>query len=228
VESKNDKVFIEALVKFMNLQNIEVETPICKIDDYECMGGLDHKKLKQALNEILKRLKTEEVKSIGIILDDDGKKKKRLRMINNAAKDVFNIQEEFSDTGYFIEVPLELDIDDKIKINLGCYLLNVDGKGELETLLKAIKCEESVYADCLEKWRDCLESKGEKISIKEFNKLWVHNYIRWDTCSKQERKQAYRKCSIANFEYIMQNKSYIWNFDDKLLDGLKNFINLFQ
>ncbi len=36
VESKNDKFFIERLIKILNLQNIEVSEPICLIDECIC------------------------------------------------------------------------------------------------------------------------------------------------------------------------------------------------
>jgi hypothetical protein len=39
VESENDQYFIEALIEKLNLRNIEVGKPICKIDDFDCLGG---------------------------------------------------------------------------------------------------------------------------------------------------------------------------------------------
>ena len=39
VESENDRYFIESLVDKLNLPNIEVGIPICKIDDFDCLGG---------------------------------------------------------------------------------------------------------------------------------------------------------------------------------------------
>lgn len=37
VESKNDKLFLEALIEHLNLSYIQVdEYPICYIDEFEC------------------------------------------------------------------------------------------------------------------------------------------------------------------------------------------------
>ncbi len=44
VESKNDEAFFRALVDHLNLKNIEIGAPICRIDDYDCLEGLNLKK----------------------------------------------------------------------------------------------------------------------------------------------------------------------------------------
>jgi hypothetical protein len=103
----------------------------------------------------------------------------------------------------------------------------VAGKGELETVLKAIKSENSIYADCLQSWQECIKKRGINDSLglkdKDFDKFWVQVYMRYDTCSKEEQKQAGRKC---NNEASM-NKS-IWNFDHECLDKMKSFLMLFS
>jgi len=97
-----------------------------------------------------------------------------------------------------------------------------------------------------------LNDKQKAITDKEFDKFWISNYkylaksfpvfsiirrypkiygqvlIRFDTCSKKERKQANRKCSMYNFDYIMEKKRDIWNFDHPVLDDFKAFLNLFK
>lgn len=98
-------------------------------------------------------------------------------------------------------------------------------KGELETVLKMIKKKDSIYADCLSSWRDCvnksLDNNKENIKDKDFDKFWVNNYIRFDTCSKKEQKQAEKKCTLEkSFE------KDVWDFDNKILDDLKNFLKL--
>jgi len=52
-------------------------------------------------------------------------------------------------------------------------------------------------------------------------------YIRFDTCSKSEKKQAERKCSMKGFDYIMTNKPAIWDFEHPALNDLKDFLRLF-
>ena len=53
VESKNDEIFIRTLISHLNnLDDIVFHEPICRIDDYECMEGLDSKKLQKALESL--------------------------------------------------------------------------------------------------------------------------------------------------------------------------------
>jgi hypothetical protein len=137
---------------------------------------------------------------------------------------VFDEAESLSSTKQFIDICTERGTTSK----LACYFTNVRGKGELETLLKAIKARESPYADCLDSWRSCIEEKeGKKIKQKDFDKFWISNYIRYDTCSKQDQKQVEKKCSMHGFEYVMEHKKDIWDWDNPALDDLKEFFTLF-
>ncbi len=49
VESENDKYFIESLTEYLNLSEVDIDTPICSIDDYECLNGLSKAKLEGKL-----------------------------------------------------------------------------------------------------------------------------------------------------------------------------------
>jgi len=237
VESKNDEFFVKALIEYMNLPYIQVDDhPICQIDDVECMDGLDSKKLEQRLTAISNQLPKRNIESIGIVLDHDGKGAERIELINKAIHKVFTTEEDILKTGEFISAVAEIG-EDKFDISIACYLVNVDENGELETLLKAIKSKESPYADCLEVWRDCIENrlkagtseeKEKIISKKEFDKFWLNNYIRFDTCSQKERKQAEKKCSIKQFKYVLENKRDIFDFDHPVLRNFKNFLTLFR
>jgi hypothetical protein len=176
VESKNDKVFVQALVEHLNLQNIEFDAPLCQIDEYECLNGLNRKKLLAALDSWKGRLLTDEIQAIGIILDSNTHYAERLELINNAIGEVFATPEQFLDTGKLITVSTQID-GDNVNVQLACFLTNIDGQGELETLLRAIKNKPSLYADCLDDWKRCLEVNGKPIPQREFDKFWVNNYI---------------------------------------------------
>jgi len=221
VESKNDKCFVEALISHLNLPQVEIQQPICAIDDYECLNGLDLPKLSHALEVLRNKLLKRNIEKIGILLDDDGKRTERIALINQAIKVVFATNKEILNTGELITLS-----SNGLTLQLVCFLTNVGGHGELETVLKTIKAQPSTYADCLESWRNCLKDKNETISDKEFNKFWVNNYLRFDTCTKEERKRAGEKCSMHNFAYVMQHKPDIWNFDDPVLDELKAFLRV--
>lgn len=201
VESENDKFFIEALIAHIDV-DIEVGNPICTIDEYDCMGGVGH--LKNRLEALRSRfLKGDDIHHVGIIMDADsvGVTERKKQIV--AIKDSIFKEDE---------------------LNLKIFIINIDGKGELETLLKAIKSSDSTTADCLESWQECLGS--EALSQKEFDKLWVQIYQRFDCCSPKERKQAGKKCSS---EASLKNKS-IYDFDKEIeeLRSLRDFLEEFR
>ena len=213
VESHNDKYFIEKLRDILDLENIELKEPVCKMADYECLNGLSETKLTQTLKEI----KFDQYQKIGIIIDADNEGiQKRIDLINSCIRTLEEVPEDFQITkiNEFIRVK-NLDIE------IGCYITNKDGFGELETVLKAIKKEDSTYADCLDSWKTCLNSKGKEINDKDFDKFWVSNYLRFDTCTKKEQKQADKNCKNE-----VAIKKDIWDFENLILNDLKNFLKI--
>jgi hypothetical protein len=225
VESKNDKIFIKKLIQTLNFNNIEIDKPIC-IDDYECLEGLSKKSVTNSLKSLSASLLKNDIKKIGIIIDQDNcTQQERFEFINNCIDQAaFRKSIDLSDVNNLIEIIT----DDNIARQLGCYFTNVNGKGELETVLKTIKTQDSDYADCLESWRNCLKEQAKNISDKDFDKFWISNYIRYDTCSPQESKQAGRKCAMSAFDYVLKEKSHIFDFGHSVLDGLKDFLKLFK
>ncbi|MEZ2236019.1 DUF3226 domain-containing protein [Microcoleus sp.] len=221
VESKNDRIFMQAMVEKLNC-DIQVEPPIY-IDDYESLEGLSETRLITTLKALEADLQKRDIEKIGIIIDiDNDSEQERLEWVNKCIKEVFE-SETLLSTKQFIDICG----DNGTNAKLACYFTNVGGRGELETLLRAIKAKDSTYADCLDSWKTCLESQGKKINQKEFDKFWISNYIRFDTCSKQEQKQAGGKCSMSKFDYVMEHKKDIWDWDNPALDDLKEFFKLF-
>ncbi len=199
VESENDKYFIEALIQNINL-DIKIGEPICTIDEYECLGGIG--KLEERLRALTHRIIKGEIYKIGIIFDADkvGVKERTIQ-----------IQEKI----YL--VMNELNIEHRTVI-FDCYIQNKDGNGELETVLKEMKSEDSTVADCLGAWQECLPT-DKKLNQKEFDKFWIQIYQRYDCCTKRESKRAGEKC---NNEASL--KKDIYDFDNEILDNLKEFL----
>jgi hypothetical protein len=221
VESKNDAIFMQAMVDTLNCA-IQVDPPIY-IDNYKSLEGLSETKLITTLKDLEADLQKRDIEKIGIIIDiDNYSEPERLEWVNKCIQQVFE-SETLSSTKQFIDICG----DNGTKAQLACYFTNFEGKGELETLLKAIKVRESPHADCLNSWKTCIESQGQQINQKGFDKFWVSIYLRYDTCSKQDQKQAGRKCSMSEFDYVMEQKKDIWNWVHPALDDLKEFFTLF-
>lgn len=206
VEGKDDKSFIEYLIQGVEVKPFSVDV----------LGGLS----KDALTKRLDSLKSSFLKTpfekLGIIIDQDSfTTEERLAFVNECLQGNFNIQ--LTDNQIFVNLEI-----DGIPLQIACYFVNVDGKGELESLLTRIKTIDSPYADCLQQWQNCL---SEKVSQKEFDKLWVHYYLKYDTATPQERQQAGKYCTL---EYSLKAKTQIWNFDSLILDELKGFLALFD
>jgi len=221
VESENDKYFLEALIHHLNYGDIDVADPICAIDDYKCLGGLSLKRLTNALFYLKDEVQTANgIQKIGIILDMDNETEpSRIKMVNTAIQDTFETDEQLKSVSEFITV----DVDGYSQVKIACYFTNVEGKGELETVLKAIKSKPSIYADCLTDWRECLKAAGHQVTDKDFDKFWISIYQRFDCCKKREKYQAARKCS---HEASMQKA--IYNFDSPILDNFRQFLSLFN
>jgi hypothetical protein len=220
VESKNDQYFFQAIIKYLNFE-IEVDYINISEEDYRCLDGSDHQKIKNLLNDLKAEIQKNDIQKVGIILDiDNNSVTDKILLINECIKNVFLTDVQLSGIKDFISIP----IDDENSIDFACYFTNIDGKGELETVLKTIKSQKSIHADCLESWRNCLQEHDEIISDKDLNKFWISNYLRFDTCSKEDRKKAGKKCGL---QYVMENKTHIWNFEHSSLQELKDFLRLF-
>jgi len=229
VESENDKYFIESFIEYLNLKNIEVDNPICNVLEFNCLGGLNNLKNK------LRDIRFDDYDKIGIILDaDDVGIEGRIDFINQALKEVCS-DVNLTEINKF-EYSKELDVE------IACYITNVNGKGELETLLRKVKSKESVYADCLESWKECLEKNGKPLNQKEFDKIWVSYYLKFDTCIGRDKKQKFKKCANElkqnpknqyEIETNLQSNEYtikkdIWDFEHNCLSDLKKFLSLFK
>ncbi len=220
VESNNDKYFFQSVIKHINIE-IEVASPIFLDEDYRSMDGSDSTKLINALKDLKADIQKEDIDRVGIVIDIDlHSEVDRIKFIHDCLIKVFPKAASLDRVNQFVN----LNFDD-YQIELACYFTNVDGQGELETVLKAIKSKDSTYADCLESWRECLKLKDIKITDKKFDKLWVDNYARYDTSTKDDKKHAATNLSI---NYALANKSFIWDLEHPLLDELKVFFRLFN
>ncbi len=229
VESKNDKIFVQALIEVLNIENLGVEKILIDEDDFLCLNSVDPnpkkptnliRKLKDVKTEISKK----GIKRIGVLLDiDKNRLKDRITLINTAIEKTFgkNSFEKISN----VNQPVKVKYDEET-IEILCYFTNVDDCGDLETVLKKIAKKDAKYADCLNQWRECLNKKGVEITEKDFDKFWVDNYIRFDTCSPKERTQADKNCSMRVFDKILQKD--VFDLSHETLNGLREFLAKFR
>jgi hypothetical protein len=215
VESGNDKFFIERLKQEI-IANFEVDTPICCITAYECLDGLSQDSLEKKLTAIKNKIGKDRLNKIGILLDADNKGiDARVQLINDSVKCI--------DNNLIISTVNTWYKSESLDIEISCHVLNINGNGELETVLKAIKSNDSTFADCLNAWRHCIEHNKKKITDKDFDKFWVNIYQRYDCCNKNDKKQAGTKC---NPEASL--KKPIWDFTHPVLDDLKSYLAMFD
>lgn len=221
VESENDKFFIEAIIKQLNLSHqVTVENWEICIDEYACLEGTGN--LEATLKTLKNKISKTEPEKVGIILDQDkASTEERLQLVNDTVQKVFCSTDVFQKTCSFIT----LQADENCSFELACYFIHLNGTGEVENLLKTIKTADSPHADCLsENWINCLTKKETSFSDKELLKEWVRFYIRYDTCDKKRRKQAARKCDMT----AALKRTDIWDFEHHCLNELKEFLSLFQ
>lgn len=251
VESENDQYFVQALINHLNLQEkVKVDEPIST--EFERLGGIqeDGTNLIIKLNDIKTEIFKKGIEKIGIILDIDKKQEaERIQLVNNSLQNVFGAEIPLlSSVNEFVTIQL----DEDLSVNIACYFTNVDGKGELEDLLKVIAKEDSTFADCLQDgWIKCAESKGKKIegkerdttgvdiSQKELTKLWVDFYKRYDTLKRKKRNEdttSFRSIflgevmdkRIGELKHIPERGSKIFDFDAEILTEIRNFLALFR
>ncbi|KJV06538.1 DUF3226 domain-containing protein [Methylocucumis oryzae] len=215
VESYNDKFFIERLQRELRDADFLVDKPI--INDFECLGGLTQKSLQDKLQEVSFDIGKRGLSKIGILVDANSVGiQDRVELINKAIKSIDPNMNMLATNTWYNSASLD--------VSFSCHILNVNGFGELETLLKTIKNKSSPYADCLNAWRSCLDNADAKaIGDKDFNKFWVNVYQRYDGCSKDDQKQAGRKCNLqASLE------KDLWDFSHSVLHDLKAYLQAFN
>jgi hypothetical protein len=149
VEGENDKYFIETVITHLNLSKeiiVEdwhlsidaeeiLETDEICISAYECIGGTGN--LKDTLNTLKNQIIKKEIRKIGIVFDQDKHTvDKRLTQINMIITEVFGQDsEQLKNVSQFIN----LEADEDNPFYLACYLMNLNGQGELEDVLKKLQ-----------------------------------------------------------------------------------------
>jgi len=143
VESKNDEIFIKALLSELNIEQIQVEEIGFVHYSLDAQANKPTK-LVQKLKDIQSDIRKEGIERIGLILDiDKVTPQERLELINNAFIEVFTNQ-HFTPLNS-ISTPTNLEFEGE-NLEVLCYFMNIDGQGELETVLRKIANQHTTYA----------------------------------------------------------------------------------
>jgi hypothetical protein len=217
VESKNDKLFFQGLLQYMAQQQniaIDIAEILASLEytnaDGKAVRGLSMDSLVRTLRE-LTPIKVPNTK-IGILLDADktgigqtgmlGGIENRLKSVNTAVETVFGLNPNFTkmccSKTDFKTIAIETDTFETIDIEIGCYFVNINGEGELETLMRKLHKQPAHAADCLAAWRKCYTEKLpeiaskyhikniENLEDKELGKFWNEFYKTYDAFLEKE------------------------------------------
>lgn len=239
VEHDSDKFTFEAIIRHIHAeQEIEVESAENEdIDWYIRSAEANIQQptgLKESILDIFTEITKGNCEKIGIIWDlDTFSIEQRIQQINNAIS--LAAQEAQNEMGITVTWAQNITainqfcplIVDSIEIQVACHFVHLDGSGEIENILKAIKSQPSPLADCVDsKLPECLDLQGEKaLKDKDLVKLWINHYQRYDTLARKNRKDAFTK-----WENVMKHRSDIFDFaKDEIIElkQLKDFLTLF-
>jgi hypothetical protein len=217
VEEITDKIFIEKYVEYLKA-NFPKEYLL--IDSIKTANGQDA--LASILSAQKISIKKGETKNIGILLDADeeGIEAKIKDIINDAIETAFKAQHHIKDINKTFRIEYEGN-----SFNIFCYIFNIDGKGELEDILKEIRKDKNTKSPmCLDKFVKCLGGFNDAYPEKEYKKnfIWFYGY---DCIKTKESDTEKTKDKLKNYEYY--SSDYL-NLEHDALNGLKTFLSLFK
>ncbi len=219
VEGKNDKGFIEAYKQYLIDKSIKVQFGLSTL-----AKGLSEQTIIDELKTIKKDLALETFSSIkiGFIVDKDDETingyVNRFSILNNAISNVFRVECNFS-----IELTSVICNYEDLEIEFSYFLMqNSHGIGELIDVLKEIKINDSIIADCV---NNCFQQKVDYTN-KEISDDWLHIFLKWDSCNFNERRS--NKNFRLDEKETIEKLYTIFDFENKTLDNLKNYLSTFS
>jgi len=216
VEGEQDKQFIDRVRKQLHINGVEILEL-----EVETMGGETNLGNK-LLNEIKNAIYKGNLDQLGVIIDMDAHKARdRFDKINNDFLKAGFLSPKIDAQNTFYT--LSLADDSSSNCQVGCYLMNHNGQGNLEDILMAICAKNTDFADALQCWRECLTKNGKVVKDSDYKKQWLQFYARYDCCDKKEATQAGKNCTL---EKAFEKGSFDLNHN--ILQDLHSFLNLFK
>jgi len=216
VEGETDQQFLEGYLAYLRQTFPRKYIPI---DCIEYQAGQDS--LAKSLEMQRISINKGETNNIGIMLDadDDGIFAKIERKINPAIARAFEQTQVINapNTKY----PLTFGIR---TFHIFCYIVNLDGTGELEDLaMQIIRWQDAPTPQCLQRFVDCLGGCNELYPIKQYKKEFMYFYG-YDCLIKQGLSSQEARDKAKHGKYY--DPRY-WDFDHASLNDLRQFLMLF-
>ncbi|MEA5425022.1 DUF3226 domain-containing protein [Arcicella lustrica] len=233
VEDDNDKHTFEAIIRYFNLSeqiNVSITPPLIEWKSVQDERNTEKPTaLIRALVGLRNDFNKEKYDKVGIIRDmDDRTKEERISLINNALKEAYpdEVNAEIEDVNSLLPITfIQNSTENELTIRFACHFVNLNGQGEIEDILKAIKKLPSEIADCIDAHLpECLRNDDEKLRDKELVKLWINHYLRYDTLTKADRNSNYTK-----WENVMKYRAEdLFDFQQEIpeLQALVSFLRL--
>ena len=226
VESFNDQAIYTHILNNFCRSNADVEPFIDNLDWIE-LAGLERTKLITKLKDIrLELARATETPKLGIIIDlDTSSLNERITFLNELCSEAFELSIDIEKECEFklFEIP---EYDNEFELAY-CFS-GLNGQGELEDILRAIAdTTKSEHADCLETgWKACLTSKGINISEKNFQKIWIDFYKRYDCLNSSQKSNAGK---YTQWKYFLEKHPNKFNFSKDIpeLNSIKQFLTNF-
>ncbi len=226
VEDENDKHTFEAIIRHFNLSeqiNVSITPPLI---EWKSVADERNTEKPTALIKALAGLRNdfylEKYDKVGIIRDmDDRTKEERILSINNALKEAYpdEVKSEIEDVNLLLPITfIQNSTENELTIHFACHFVNLNGQGEIEDILKAIKKLPSEIADCIDTHLpNCLSNNDEKLRDKELVKLWINHYLRYDTLPKANRNSIHTK-----WENVMKYRAEnLFDFEQEIPELLE-------
>ncbi len=217
VEGISDKKFLESYIAYLQKT---FPSQYLLINDIKDAKGQD------AIFSILKAQKIYinkgATKNIGILIDADkeGIRTKIENKINSAIEKAFDIKNAVKAPNEISPINYGSNI-----VNIFCYIFNIDGKGELEDILKEIRTDKNAEIPiCLDRFVECMKGFNEAYPEKQYKKNFI-NFYGYECIKKEGLNAKEIKVKLKEYEYYAPP---YWDFEHDMLKDLKRFLELFQ
>ena len=220
VESKNDKFAFEAILRRMGIAG-QVIVDAADLFDWReqpAEGNLEKPtELVNTFSSTLGEISNGKYKTVGIIWDlDEFTPEQRQAQINLALQKAIEKHNSL-DSSNVASISGQASASAFASIKVGkaeaqfaCFFVGLNGRGEMEDILKSVAKNPAPLADCVNACLPKCLSELETSSFREKDlvKLWVENYVRYDVLPKKERNDKF-----TSKEKVMLASPRFFDFD---------------